>query len=294
MAKVTAQTMTFHDHNRDGRPLKNTLWYLDNIDLREEEKKHPLIIMSHGSGSNRISLAWLAMPLAKKGCIVASPDHYGNTFDNPIPEQFKRYWERPRDLSFLLSQLLTHYGPSIDQDKIYAVGFSLGSYSVLALAGLQVDQNAIRSKENETLPPKVSAMMPEFGKLTRKVVDAKASEVPTDLKDERFKKIIALSPALGTGVDSFEQTKSIDVPVLLIAPGGDQIAPVKYNGRVYHHYLPQAQYIELPDDVGHFIFLPVNKHHSKKAAFWYEDAPGVDREKIHRETIQTVKKFLLS
>ncbi|HJE98276.1 MAG TPA: dienelactone hydrolase [Ligilactobacillus acidipiscis] len=298
MSKVTAQTITYIDHSRDDRPLKTTIWCPENLNLAHAGtytgEKHPLILLSHGSGSNRISLAWLAIPLAEQGFIVASPDHYGNTFNDPLPEQFKRYWERPRDLSYLLSQLLQHYGPVIDQNKIYGIGFSLGAYSVMAIAGVNVDQNLIKKQENKTLPADVVNQMPAFGKLTKKVVEADPAEVPTDLKDERFKKVVALSPALGTGIDSTQQTKNVDIPALIIAPGGDQIAPIAQNGRIYHKFLPQAIYRELPANVGHFIFLPVKKNYAAADTFWYQDAPGVDRQQIQQETITAVKKFLLS
>lgn len=298
MSKVTAQTITYIDHSRDDRPLKTTIWYPENLDLDHAStytgEKHPLVLMSHGSGSNRISLAWLAIPLAREGYIVASPDHYGNTFSEPLPEQFKRYWERPRDLSYLLSQLLQEYNPLIDQEKIYGVGFSLGAYSVMAIAGVNVDQDLIKQQEDETLPTDVVAQMPEFGKLTKKVVEAEPAEIPADLKDERFKKVVALSPALGTGINSTQQTKNVDIPALIIAPGGDEIAPIEQNGRVYHKFLPQASYQELPANVGHFIFLPAKKKYAAADSFWYQDAPGVDRQQIQQETITTVKKFLLS
>ncbi|MBN7275696.1 dienelactone hydrolase [Ligilactobacillus pobuzihii] len=298
MSQVTAQTLNFTDHTREDRPLKTTLWYPEELSLDHAAnysgEKHPLILMSHGSGSNRISLAWLAMPLAAQGYIVASPDHYGNTFSNPIPAQFKRYWERPRDLSFVLSELTRQYGPLIDQERIYAVGFSLGAYSVMALAGLNVDQNLIQKQEDETLPANVVAQMPEFGMLTKKVVEAKPAEVPTDLKDDRFKKVVALSPALGTGINSRQQTKKVDIPTLIIAPGGDQIAPIDQNGRIYHKFLPDAIYQELPANVGHFIFLPAKKQSAQVDSFWYSDAPGVDRNQIHQQTIETIKNFLLS
>ncbi|GBG94506.1 hypothetical protein LFYK43_09650 [Ligilactobacillus salitolerans] len=293
MVKVTTQTITYTDPSRTDRPLKTTLWSPAEIDLTKAVKKLPLILLSHGSGSNRLSLAWLARPLAEQGCIVAAPDHFGNTFDHPEPEQFKRYWERPRDLSFLLSQLQRDYGGVIDNDQIFAIGFSLGAYSVLALAGVNVDQNLIKQKEKAVLNVAQSTDMPTFGKLTGKVVEADPSEVPPDLKDERFRKVVALSPALGSGLGSFDQTKNVEIPILLIAPGGDKIAPVDLNGRVYHHFLPAAKYTELPQNVGHFIFLPYKKSFPSADAFWYQDAPGVDRQQIHQQTIQQISQFLL-
>lgn len=296
MSNVTARTFNFIDHTRNERPIKTTIWYRDELNLKDSQAyhgpKHPLILLSHGSGSNRISLAWLARPLAEQGFIVASPDHYGNTFNNPLPEQFKRYWERPRDLSYLLSQLLLKYGNLIDQTQISAIGFSLGGYSVLALAGVKIDQRLVIANGEATLSTKATADAPELGQLTKQVTAADPAEVPTDLKDERFSKIVALAPALGTGLGSAQQTKNVEVPVLIIAAAGDKIAPIDENGRNYHRFLPQAQYHELPDNVDHFIFLPVSKNFSPADRFWYQDATGVDRNQIHSEVITKVSDFL--
>lgn len=296
MVKVTARTLNFTDHFRNERPIKTTIWYPDELKNVQAATytgpKHPLVIMSHGSGSNRISLAWLAKPLAEQGYIVASPDHYGNTFNNPIPEQFMRYWERPRDISYLLSQLLADYGNLIDQTRISAIGFSLGGYTVLALAGVNVNQQLVKEQEEATLSSGASKAMPALGKLTKKVTEGDPAEVPTDLKDDRFSKIVALAPALGTGINSTSQTVAADVPTLIIAAGGDKIAPIEQNGRNYHKFMPQATYEELPANVGHFIFLPVSKNYSPADSFWYEDAPGVDRNEIHTEVITKVQNFL--
>jgi predicted dienelactone hydrolase len=45
------------------------------------------------------------------------------------------------DLSFLLNYLLSQSGFAryIDENNIGAIGFSLGGYSVLALAGAEID-----------------------------------------------------------------------------------------------------------------------------------------------------------
>ncbi len=56
--------------------------------------KFPLILLSHGTGGNRIGLMWLACELASSGYIVLGVDHYGNSMDNKIPENFVKVWDR--------------------------------------------------------------------------------------------------------------------------------------------------------------------------------------------------------
>ena len=120
---VGQTTLLLVDNSRD-RPVKTEIWYpsLDTSqlsvsseypfelpptskDAKMVDGKHPLIVLSHGTGGNRMSLMWLACELVGKGYIVAAVDHFGNTFDNSIPEHFVKIWDRPKDISFLLDVL---------------------------------------------------------------------------------------------------------------------------------------------------------------------------------------------
>ena len=84
-------------------------------------------------------MIWLAYHLASRGYIAAAVDHHGNT--TAEKQQFAQgatlVWERPKDPSVVLDKLLTdpQFGSHIDADRIGAAGFSLGGYTVIALAG---------------------------------------------------------------------------------------------------------------------------------------------------------------
>jgi predicted dienelactone hydrolase len=72
--------------------------------LSTEQKKYPLVLLSHGSTSVATSLDWLGVYLASHGYVVAAANHHGNTAaepGGPIPQGFGAQWERPRDLSVL-------------------------------------------------------------------------------------------------------------------------------------------------------------------------------------------------
>jgi hypothetical protein len=64
------------------------------------QKKHPLILLSHGSRSHAGQLLWLIEPLVQAGFIVAAVNHHGNTSREPTfydaAEQL--WWERAADL----------------------------------------------------------------------------------------------------------------------------------------------------------------------------------------------------
>ena len=107
-------------------------------------------MISHGTGGGRLTLEWLADILVQNGFMVAAVDHWGNTFDNKIAIDFVTPWERPQDISFVLTALLKDplFGPEIDQNRIGAAGFSIGGYTVLALAGGRLDFEALKNYTN--------------------------------------------------------------------------------------------------------------------------------------------------
>ena len=60
----------------------------------------PLIMLSHGRGSNGLFYAWLGEYLAARGYIVAAPNHYrANTYDSSIVYLTNKIWQRPLDIA---------------------------------------------------------------------------------------------------------------------------------------------------------------------------------------------------
>jgi predicted dienelactone hydrolase len=144
-SNIGERTFDFMDTSRN-RQIITEIWYpTDDILIASDKAnspfvrdytirnghlptiKYPLIIMSHGTGGSRFTLEWLAQALVKKGFIVAAVDHWGNTFDNKIPLEFVKPWERPLDISFALTSLLNNAELKliIDTSKIGAAGFHL-------------------------------------------------------------------------------------------------------------------------------------------------------------------------
>src|SRR4051812_4848761 len=157
VVNIGERTLQFKDSIRN-RPVMTEVWYPTSDTLKGSDKafspfirsytvrngklpqgRLPLIIISHGTGGGRLTLEWLAQALVQNGFIVAAVDHWGNTYDNKIPIEFLKPWERPQDISFAITSLLrdTAFKTAIDEQRIGAAGFSYGGYTVVALAGAQ-------------------------------------------------------------------------------------------------------------------------------------------------------------
>ena len=313
--KVGESTINYLDSSRQ-RPLKTEIWYptaedykpadlQNNLpfilpptirDARVMRQTFPLVLISHGTGGGRLTLSWLAISLAQQGYIVAAVDHWGNTYDNKIPVNFLKFWDRPLDISFVLTQLLqdTTFNKVIDPQNIGAAGFSIGGYTVLALAGGEVDDEALR-RYNLTPQGRKETEVPELPQLADMVndpaYDSLFLHVPP-LQDQRIKAVFAMAPALGQGFQEAAQVKKIQIPVFLVDGESDSIAPVKTNAAHYHQLIPQSEYKLLKGKVGHYVFLneaiePVKK----EAPMIFEDDPSVDRHLIHEQVCRMADKF---
>src|SRR3569833_78155 len=215
-------TLHFNDVSRQ-RPLITEVWYPTKDSIKKHDTgfqpfakieavkdaaisgKYPLIMISHGTGGGRLTLEWLADILVQNGFMVAAVDHWGNTYDNKIAIDFVTPWERPQDVSFVLTGLLKDpkFGPVIDQDRIGAAGFSIGGYTMIALAGGRLNYEAIKNY-TAAAGGKKEIDIPEFPGLLDVLksgqVDESYNKSPKNLKDKRIKAFFAICRPSGKGL----------------------------------------------------------------------------------------------
>jgi predicted dienelactone hydrolase len=312
---IGQRTRQYQDASRN-RPLKTEIWYptADAYPQAEPQpdfpfivpptirdakllnRRFPLVLISHGTGGGRITLAWMATALAQQGYVVAAVDHWGNTYDNKTPEGFLKNWNRPLDISFVLTQLLQDASLSkmIDPQKVGALGFSIGGYTVIALAGGEVDYNALQ-RYIRTPQGRKEVTVPEFPQLASLVndptMDTLFRNIPP-LKDKRIKAVFALSPAIGQGFSSSKQVKQIDIPVSIVGAESDSITPYQTNALHYHKLLPNSEYYLVKGKVGHYIFLNEAKEGLKnEMPLIYADDPSISRRQIHEQVAQQAVNF---
>ena len=292
--KISQQTKTYFDNKRN-RELTTEIW-IPEISSSEPFR---LIMFSHGTGGNRLACQWFCEGLAKKGFLIAAVDHYGNTYTNPIPKEFVTVWQRPLDISFVLSQILIEkeFAGKIDESKIYAAGFSLGGYTSITLAGANIDlDNFIRFIHTpqgfkEANIPEMPGLINLFEQDSIKLSFKRAP----NLKDNRIKAIFVMAPALGQGFSSKDQMKDVNIPIFIVGVQSDSIAPITTNASHYKKLLPKAEWYLIKGKAGHYVFLNEGNEEMKQAApTFFKDPDDVDRYKIHQQIINKAASFFAS
>lgn len=318
--RIGQKSVTFVDESKN-RPLPTEIWYptLDTLTkkvpkVNQKElfktietipnatisnEKFPLLIISHGTGGNRFSLTWFIKRMVKAGYVVVSLDHYGNSTFNKIPREFVKWWERAIDAQYVLTQVLkdNEIGTKIDTSRIGGVGFSLGGYTNIALAGGYVDRT-VRENENA----KDREMPAEFP-ATDEIIDfendslivSSYNKYKNQVKDDRIKAFFVMTPAIGFGFHSKEQTDKITAPIFIVAGKGDLVAPVKNNAEKFHNLIKTSEIHLFDKNVGHYVFLNESTEFGKEVAPAITiDNATVDRKKIHEKTLELALEFFKS
>ena len=317
---VGQRTLQFVDPTRQ-RPLVTEIWYptserpiapemqgaspfIRSATVRDgtvPPGKLPAVLLSHGTGGNRLTLEWLAFGLAEAGYVVIAVDHWGNTFDTAQPEYFLKPWERPQDLSFVLNEVSRNgdFASVLDLDRIGAVGFSLGGYTALALAGCNMDAEALyrfadsEDGERETNIPELPMLLSYLQQPGARERLIAASKAAPPLYDSRVKAVVALAPAIGPAFTNAQQCAAVTVPVLIVVGASDVIAPPRTNAERYHAFIPHSRLQTLPGEVGHYAFLnEAGAELRAQLPQLFIDAPLVSRKEVHRAVIQLTLQFL--
>ena len=164
--QVGMQDVEWTDVGPDGRrTLVMTMFYPARIDLASAKPavlpmtvglslyrdapiafdggRYPLILLSHGRGSNGKIYAWFAEYLVSRGYIVATMNHYrANTYDSSIIYLTTNIWQRPIDLGIAIDWLTksAEWSDYIDHQRIGVAGHSQGGFTSLWIGGARVNE----------------------------------------------------------------------------------------------------------------------------------------------------------
>jgi predicted dienelactone hydrolase len=251
--------------------------------------RHPLIVFSHGAGGNGSLYAWFGEYMAARGYIVAMVYHYrANTYDSSALYVRNRIWQRPRDVSLDISQLLEDkkWGPRIDPNQIGVAGHSQGGFTSLWIGGAEVNSDLFLAYQQRW---KNNAMVPAYVR-EQMIVDAKPA---LGVRDPRVKAVFAMAPGdiQGFGMDESGLRRTA-VPAYLIVGAADAVTPPGENAAFAAKNIPHAKLDVLQGPVGHEIFVnQCDKIGRDNYPETCVDASGVNRAKLHEYIGSAALKF---
>lgn len=218
--QYSKESLTLYDPSRQRR------FPVDLYLPQQSGRPAPLVVISHGLGSDRTTFAYLAAHLASYGFAVAVPEHPGSNaaqlqaLINGLASEVTppaELIDRPLDIKFLLNELKRSFAGRINLQQVGVLGQSFGGYTVLALAGAKIDFELL----NKECDPSNDSLNLSL------LLQCRAIELlPKDyqLSDERVKAGIAINP-VGSTIFGKSQFSQIKIPLMLVAGSDDTVAP---------------------------------------------------------------------
>ncbi|MBV6624899.1 MAG: alpha/beta hydrolase [Rivularia sp. (in: Bacteria)] len=265
------QTLKFFDVIR-GRQLSTDI-YLPNI-----RSSVPVIVISHGIGTDSSNFRYLANHLATNGFAVIVPNHPGsdtkqiNSLLNGSTSEVARadeFINRPLDVKFVLDELEklnntdSRFKKRLDLQQIGVFGQSFGGYTALALAGAKLNpekikqdchQQALKQTWNMSLLLQCRIQELQISKPVKQY----------NLYDKRVKAVVAVNPITSTifGKTGLSQVKT---PVMMVSSSEDTVAPALYEQILPFSWIANPQkYLVQMESATHFSAIGDGKDSSEQ------------------------------
>ncbi|MBD3887553.1 alpha/beta hydrolase [Phormidium tenue FACHB-886] len=228
--RFTWQKLTIQVNNPQHNRSFPADLYLPQNPPQASTQATPVVVISHGLGSDRTTFAYLAEQLASYGFAVAVPEHPGSDAQhiqhlasgevNQVIQPSELI-NRPLDVKYLLDKL-AHLSQShaisrqLDLQRVGVVGQSLGGYTALALAGASFN----------TQPLTAGCSTQDLLNLSL-LLECQAQALPQPLPalvDHRVKAVVAVDP-IGSSLFQESGFKDISIPVMIVSGSNDTVAP---------------------------------------------------------------------
>ncbi|MCE9672019.1 alpha/beta hydrolase [Myxococcus stipitatus] len=256
-------------------------------DLTPASGQHPLVLVSHGHGGTRWGHSDLATALARRGFVVAALDHAGNTYaDNERAGSDEVWLGRALQVRTLLDSVLadTVMGPRVDPSRVGAMGFSMGGYTVLLLAGAVPDF--------DRFGPACALEVNQHSDLCTQLREVRVTNRP-ELRataEPRVRAIFSMAP-VGVPFDA-AGLRDVKVPVRLYSAEQDAVLPPTSNAESVRDSLPTPPEYTVIPRAGHYVFLaPCRPKMASLAPELCVDPVGVDRVKLHQQLADDAERF---
>ena len=242
-SKVQVLKFNFNDRKRDREIPVDIYWSTDASPTK------PVIVFSHGLGSVRTELRYLAQHLASHGYVVAALEHPGSnethvkkalTLQAPLLEA-EEFLNRPKDISFILDQLEILNETSgelqgkLASEQAIVVGYSLGGATALSIAGGELQLTQLKQR----CPGNILAL--SLGENAQ----CFAKSLPEDsyqLRDARVKMAIAFSPTTSLLFGETGLTK-VAIPILIGSGSADKTTPILTEQAIAFDKLPSPKWL---------------------------------------------------
>jgi predicted dienelactone hydrolase len=231
----------------------------------------PLVVMSHGTGGSPLTFRTMAAHLARRGFVVALPEHAGNSrTDDTLAHTDANLARRPRHVRLAIDRLYADptLGPRLVPDMVAVVGHSMGGYTALAVAGGRPTAFAHESP------------------------DGRAHPVPVT-PDPRVRALVLLAPAtpwfLSPGA-----LAEVRAPILMLTAEHDPHTP-EGHAEIVRRGLPRHVRVEhrVIAGAGHFSFQsPFPPAMAVPGFLPAQDPPGFDRAGFQATLHADVEEFL--
>ena len=255
--------------------------------------RHPLVVISHGSGGSGTNQHDIAAALARAGFVVAAVTHTG---DNSRDQRYvgtRQFSERSRHVARLIDHMTRNWPEhaSIDPSRIGVYGYSAGATTALITLGGRPDLakfDAHCAAHPEAWDCRlIAAARAEAA--AAGVAPASGPAVFT--ADPRVKAGFIVAPALGyTFVDG--GLDRVRRPVQLWVGEKDEITPAVWNADVVARNLAARPPVRMVAGASHYSFLPpCSAELSAAVPFICAEPAGFDRAAFHRGLALSAVEF---
>ncbi len=252
---VSKQTWKLNDISRQRQ------FYVDVYKPQQwRAGKTPVVILSHGLASRPEDYGKRAEHLASYGFVVALPQHPGSdiTQAQALLEGYSRqvfdvneFINRPKDVSYVIDELQrrnqSEFEGRLNLESVGLIGHSFGGYTVLALAGAEIDfENLAKDCQSEVSNLNISLLLQcRALKLPRQVYN---------FRDPRVASVIATNP-VNSSIFGSQGLSKIQIPVMLGSGSYDPATPAVFEQvRSFNWLTSRDRYLGLAEGQAHVDF----------------------------------------